>query len=450
KNVSADKWELKRVKKFKIAYDKKIEPVEILRTLLPESRVPVYFLSNHKYFNKEEVYSGGLKKFLFYSLASLEAMKVLRFKPDIIHCHDHQTGLAKNIIASTYKEDKFFQGVKIIFIIHNLNYQGKQNPVILEKVDHDIDKLAPVVNDLKDGDINFMVQGILSADIITTVSPAYAEEILKPELGVGLDNILRKRKKDLYGIINGLDVDLFNPATDRNLKFNYSVEPDGQQESKKTILELIKGKQKNKIWLQKKVGLPVDGSKALAGFVSRIVWQKGADLITEEIVKKSDCQFVVLGAGEEQYHRHFKNLAEKHPEKFSAQIKFSIEMASQIYAASDIFLMPSRYEPCGLGQMIAMRYGSVPIVRATGGLKDTVFNLSGVKCQMSNVGGANGFVFKKFKSKELEIVLKRALDIYYNKPKKWQKLQLNGMKTDFSWDKSAKEYVKLYKKLVKN
>ncbi|MFH1326466.1 MAG: glycogen/starch synthase, partial [Candidatus Falkowbacteria bacterium] len=199
KNVSVKKWKLKKIKKFKIAYDKKVESVEILKTTLPNSRVPVYFLSNQKYFNKEEVYSGGLKKFLFYSLVSLEAMKVLRFKPDVIHCHDHQTGITKNIIDSTYKGDKFFVKTKTLFTIHNLNYQGKQKPTILAKVDHDIDKLASVVNDLKDGDINFMVQGILSADKITTVSPTYAKEILKPELGVGLDNILRKRKRNLSG-----------------------------------------------------------------------------------------------------------------------------------------------------------------------------------------------------------------------------------------------------------
>ncbi|MFH1426942.1 MAG: glycogen/starch synthase, partial [Patescibacteria group bacterium] len=292
--------------------------------------------------------------------------------------------------------------------------------------------------------INFMVQGILSADKITTVSPTYAKEILKPELGVGLDNILRKRKRNLSGILNGLDIDLFNPATDGNLKVNYSIEGE-----KPASVLLRRSKAKNKTWLQKKVGLPVDENKALVGFVSRMVWQKGIDLISEEVVKNSDCQFIILGTGEERYHQHLRKLAKKYPDKFSAQIKFSVEIAQQIYGASDIFLVPSRYEPCGLTQMIAMRYGSVPVARATGGLKDTVFNLSGVKCQMSNVGGANGFVFKKFESKELEKTLQCALNIYYNKPKKWLKLQKNGMKKDFSWKKSAKEYAKLYKRLVK-
>ncbi len=440
KNVNIKKWQVKKIKKFKVAYDKKVESVEIFKTTLPNSHVPVYFLSNQKYFNKEEVYSGGLKKFLFYSLASLEAMKILKFKPDVIHCHDHQVGLTKNIIDSTYKSDKFFKDVKTLFTIHNLNYQGKQKPTILAKVDHDIDKLAPVVNDLKDGDINFMVQGILSADKITTVSPTYAKEILKKEFGVGLENILKKRKRDLAGILNGIDMELFNPATDNNLKFNYEIK---KQESKKTrkqidvskILSVKEGKQKNKACLQKKFGLPIDENKPLVGFVSRIVWQKGIDLISEEVVKNSDCQFIILGTGEERYHKHLRKLAKKYPDKFSAQIKFSVEIAQQIYGASDIFLVPSRYEPCGLTQMIAMRYGSVPVVRATGGLKDTVT----VK---------QGFIFKKFTSKDLQKLLQKALNLYYNKPKKWLKLQKNGMKKDFSWDKSAKDYVKLYRKLI--
>ena len=429
KNVSAKKWKLKQAGKFSVKYSGKEENVIIYKTNLPNSRVLVYFLSNKRYFDQEEVYSGGLKKFLFYSLVTLEAMKVLSakggpasgWKPDIIHCHDHQVGMTINVLNSTYKNDKFFKNVKTIFTIHNLNYQGKQKPTILDKVDHDIDKLASVADDIKDGDINFMAQGILSSDLVTTVSPTYAKEILKPELGVGLDNILRKRKKDLRGIINGIDMDIFNSATDKNLKFNYD-------------LKNLNNKIKNKTWLQKKVGLPVDENKVLVGFVSRLVWQKGIDLITDEMVKKLDCQFVILGTGEERYEKHLKKLAKKYPDKFSAQVTFSVEMAQQIYAASDMFLVPSRYEPCGLTQMIAMRYGSVPVVRATGGLLDTV-------------NKRNGFVFKKFKSEELQKTLQRAINIYQNKPKIWQKIQINGMQEDFSWDKPAKEYVKLYKSL---
>ena len=440
KNVSAKKWKLKQAGKFSVKYSGKEENVIIYKTNLPNSRVLVYFLSNKRYFDQEEVYSGGLKKFLFYSLVTLEAMKVLSakggpasgWKPDIIHCHDHQVGMTINVLNSTYKNDKFFKNVKTIFTIHNLNYQGKQKPTILDKVDHDIDKLASVADDIKDGDINFMAQGILSSDLVTTVSPTYAKEILKPELGVGLDNILRKRKKDLRGIINGIDMDIFNSATDKNLKFNYD-------------LKNLNNKIKNKTWLQKKVGLPVDENKVLVGFVSRLVWQKGIDLITDEMVKKLDCQFVILGTGEERYEKHLKKLAKKYPDKFSAQVTFSVEMAQQIYAASDMFLVPSRYEPCGLTQMIAMRYGSVPVVRATGGLKDTVREFRIKNLELRNK--TNGFVFKKFKSEELQKTLQRAINIYQNKPKIWQRIQINGMQEDFSWDKPAKEYVKLYKSL---
>jgi len=440
KNVSAKKWKLKQAGKFSVKYSGKEENVIIYKTNLPNSRVLVYFLSNKRYFDQEEVYSGGLKKFLFYSLVTLEAMKVLSakggpasgWKPDIIHCHDHQVGMTINVLNSTYKNDKFFKNVKTIFTIHNLNYQGKQKPTILDKVDHDIDKLASVADDIRDGDINFMAQGILSSDLVTTVSPTYAKEILKPELGVGLDNILRKRKKDLRGIINGIDMNIFNSATDKNLKFNYD-------------LKNLNNKIKNKTWLQKKVGLPVDENKVLVGFVSRLVWQKGIDLITDEMVKKLDCQFVILGTGEERYEKHLKKLAKKYPDKFSAQVTFSVEMAQQIYAASDMFLVPSRYEPCGLTQMIAMRYGSVPVVRATGGLKDTVREFRIKNLELRNK--TNGFVFKKFKSEELQKTLQRAINIYQNKPKIWQRIQINGMQEDFSWDKPAKEYVKLYKSL---
>ncbi|MFA5317947.1 MAG: glycogen/starch synthase [Patescibacteria group bacterium] len=448
KDVSVKKWKLRKLRKFKISYDEKSEQVEIFKTLLPNSKIEVYFLSNQKYFNKEDAYSGGLKKFLFYSLASLEAMKVLsaqggvnKIKPDIIHCHDHQTGMTFNILKSIYKNDNFFKQIKTVFTIHNLNYQGKRDPVILDKIDHDIEKLASVANDIKDGDINFMVQGILSSDAVTTVSPTYAKEILKPELGVGLDKILIKRKKDLRGIINGIDMDMFNPVTDKNLRYNYNAQ---NLEGNTSKLRWA-GKAKNKAWLQKKVGLPIDASKPLVGFISRLVWQKGIDLITDEMVENLDCQFIVLGTGEDRYHKHLKQLAKKYPDKFSAQITFSVETASQIYAASDMFLMPSRYEPCGLGQMIAMRYGSVPIVRATGGLRDTVRDF---RFSISDFRLANGFVFDKFSSLELEKILQRAINIYQNNPKVWRKLQLNGMKEDFSWKKPAREYVKLYKSVI--
>jgi starch synthase len=277
-----------------------------------------------------------------------------------------------------------------------------------------------------------MVQGILSSDAITTVSPTYAKEILNHYEGAGLDNILKKRKNDLHGILNGIDTDFFNPAKDKFIQQKYAA-------------KTIDKKTKNKLALQKKLGLPQNKSIALAGLVSRLVWQKGIELFTEKF-SQLNCQFIFLGAGDKKYEALLKNLEKKYPRQFRVILGFDEALAHQIYAGADIFLMPSRFEPCGLGQMIAMRYGTVPVVRKTGGLADTV---EGVKSQKSKVKSnmETGFVFKKFDSATLYKTLKQALNVYYNKPKIWHRLQLNGMKKDFSWNKSAKEYLKLYKKL---
>ncbi len=437
KDVNLKKWKAKKAGYLSVKYEGKEQKVEIYKTKLGKSSVPVYFLSNERYFNKEDVYGGKLKKFLFYNLAGLEAIKALGWKPDIIHCHDHQTGMAPNILKSAYKNDKFFADARTVYTIHNLDYQGRQNPEILDSIGNNIERIASVANDIKDGDINFMVQGILAADAVTTVSPTYAKEILTKEFGCGLENILKKRRKDLFGILNGIDVNIFNPESDKSIIQNYSAE------------ELEK-KTENKLWLQKKLGLPADENKPLACFISRLAWQKGVELLTEGDIRECysrelDCQFAILGTGEKKYEEQLRKLAKKYPKKFSAQIKFDIKLAQQIYAGSDIFLMPSRYEPCGLGQMIAMRYGAVPVARGVGGLRDTVVNFHRIIAR----DAFTGFVFKEFSSESLQKALQRALDVYYKKPRQWRQLQINGMKRDFSWDKSAEEYARLYRKLVK-
>lgn len=428
-SIDRKKYGLKPLKK-NISLENGGEKINLWQAVLPGSRVIVYFIE-HRLFAAKDIYPasetteyktslGGAVKFIFFSRALLVALKSLDFPPDVIHINDWHMAALIDFLRSTYRQDSFFKKTKILYTIHNLANQGKASPRIIgfSKLDPDL----PIIRaDLKNGDINFMVQGILGADLINTVSPTYAKEILTHYQGAGLDNVLKKRRRDLYGILNGIDTELFNPAADKFIKQNYSA---------KTVAQKIN----NKIFLQKKLGWHPDKNTALVGLVSRLVWQKGVELITEKF-KELPCQFVFLGAGQKNFENHLLILAKKHPNKFKALIKFDAALAQQIYAGADIFLMPSRFEPCGLSQLIAMRYGTVPVVRTTGGLADTVDKTV-------------GFSFGPYKTEALYQALEQALYIYRRRAKEWRRLQLNGMKRDFSWNKSAKEYLKLYQKLA--
>ncbi|MDD4901398.1 MAG: glycogen/starch synthase [Patescibacteria group bacterium] len=396
--------------------------INLWQTNLPDSNVPVY-LVEHSIFHGKKIYSTALadgpadiKKYLLFARAILEAVKNINFKPDIIHANDWPTGGLIRLLKNDYQDDQFFKQTKTLFTIHNLAHQGPA------------------------GAVNYMAEGILNADIVSTVSPTYAKEILTKEYGAGLEKILAKRKNELYGILNGIDIDFFNPASDELIRQNYSS-------------AMLEKKSLNKLALQKKLGLPPKKNTALAGVVTRFVWQKGIDLITEKSVKAilgspQPCQFVFLGTGEKRYENALLRLTKKFPDKISVQIKFDEKLAHEIYAGTDLFLVPSRFEPCGLTQMIAMRYGNVPLVRSTGGLKDSITNY---QLKITNLSKKpTGFLFKKFASAEFYKTLTRALNIYYQEPGVWRQLQLNGMKQNFSWEKSAKEYLKLYKKLRGN
>lgn len=448
--IDAKKYKIKKInEKIIVPFAKEKKTIGLYKTNLPETKVPVYLIK-HKFFQGKNIYLGprikkrdkytrpmnDIERFSFFTRASLEAARFLNFRPDIIHSHDWHAALAANFIKEGNKKDNFFKNTKIIYTIHNLANQGIAKPKIISF--SSLDKNTPIIKaDLKNGDINFMVQGILSADIVNTVSPTYAREILTHYQGAGLEKILKKRKKDLYGIINGIDTDFFNPAKDKYIAQNYKINS-------------LDKKLKNKLTLQKKLGLAQDKNTAVVGLVSRLVWQKGVNLITKKFAKLP-CQFVFLGTGQKEYENHLLKLAKKYPSQFSAQIKFDEELAHLIYAGADIFLMPSLFEPCGLGQMIASAYGTVPLVRSTGGLADTVTNFRfPISDQILNLKSPpTGFVFKKFNSSSLYKILKAALKIYYGYPKTWRQLQINGMKKDFSWNKSAKEYIKLYKKTNK-
>jgi starch synthase len=350
----------------------------------------------------------------------LSILPILKFKPDIIHCHDYHTAMIPFLLKFT--NDHYFDNTKTILTIHNLQYQGRTTATCLQKLPFVVDFLS------RDSDINFMEQGIIFADCITTVSPTYATEIMTKEFGAGLEKLLRKNKHKLMGILNGIDQDFFNPARDRLIVKNFSASN-------------LATKKKNKEILQKISGLSVS-TKPLVGLISRFVEQKGLDLITEEIIGL-DCQFVFLGTGMVKYEDLFKAMAKKYPEKFSVHTKFDLKLAQLIYAGADIFLMPSRFEPCGLGQMIAMRYGTVPLARTVGGLADTVFD-----CQVDSVNcQSNGFSFKAMTVVALKKTLKRALE-FYNDKEAWQKIQERGMTTDFSWQQSAQKYIALYQEVT--
>ena len=395
----------------------------------------IILLVQHRYFNSKKIYRHGrigtakkysrgaedIKRFAFFSLAALAAIKTLDWRPDVIHCHDWHTALIPDYLKTLYKSDPIFKKTRTLYTIHNLANQGMVGPEIIGYTK--LDPSLPIIKaDLKNGDINFMVQGILSADLINTVSPTYAKEILHHYEGAGLEKVLAKRRKQLSGIINGIDTDDFDPKTDPLIDTNYD-------------LNHLALKNNNKLKLQAEAGWRPDKKTAVIGIVSRLVWQKGLDLLTDKLVALP-CQFIILGSGMRDIENNLLNLAKKYPNKFFVKIGFDLKLAQIIYAGADLFLMPSRFEPCGLSQLVAMRYGSIPIVRKTGGLKDTVT-------------ARTGFLFNHYTQESLEKALRSALNTYYKKPAAWLKLQQNCLKQDFSWSKSAKNYLKLYNKLIK-
>ena len=420
-SIDRKKYKLKKIySDLEIPSGRVLLKINIWQAFLPESKVIVYFIDAPDYFTYDDVYAHGdnSERFLFFSYASLFCLPAIKFQPDIIHCHDSHTALIPDMLKVS--DFEYLQNIKTLYTIHNFRYQGKTRPLSLSTGNLHKNSLKVLTKDASDGDINFMVQGVLNADLVNTVSKTYAKEITTSAYGASLEKIIRKRKDDLYGIINGIDMDFFNPSKDKHISENYSYKS-------------INKKIKNKLALQKRLGLNEDKDKAVVGLVSRLAWQKGIELITDDFANLN-CQFVFLGTGDKKYEKHLIKFAKNNPKQISAQIKFEVKLAQEIYAGADIFLMPSRFEPCGLGQMIAMRYGTVPVARATGGLVDTI-------------NKKNGFLFKNVDSEEFYKCLENALDVYYNKKDKWRKMQINGMKADFSWDRSAKEYLRIYRKL---
>ncbi len=391
--------------------------------------IKVYFIENDLYFNRDGLYGDkfgdykdSLARFSYYCKKSLELLKHINFSPDIIHCHDWQSALIPVYLKTVYSKDSFYKNTRSILTIHNLGYQGlfsaEEFPLTgLDKSLFHMDKLE------FHGKVNLLKGGIVFSDYITTVSPTYSKEIQSKELGFGLEGVLAKRAGSLLGILNGIDYSIWGPKTDKIIAHNYSV------------LDL-QGKQKNKEALQEICGLPKRTDIPLFGMVTRLVDHKGLDILAPELeaICKLGLQLVVLGKGDLKFHNLFESAAKKYPKTLSLHLKFDEILAHKIYAGSDIFLMPSKYEPCGLGQLISLRYGSVPLVFKTGGLADTVTN-------------EHGFVFERYKKEDLIKTVKEAVKVFADKDA-WRQLVINAMECDFSWEKSAKEYIRLYKKIA--
>ncbi len=391
--------------------------------------IPVYMIDAPRFFDRENIYgyTDDGERFILFCRAALEAMRALDWSPDIIHCNDWQTGIVPNWMHTVYHGDPFFANTATVYTIHNLAYQGIFGYRILEVAGVAAGGfLYPQIVELANV-VDIMGRGILFADAITTVSGRYAQEILTPEFGEKLDQLLRSRRERLFGILNGIDYQEMNPAADRYIHTCYDS-------------DTLDKRAENKRALQERAHLPAKPEVPLLAMISRLTDQKGFDLIAQiaQPLLAQGIQLVVLGIGDTHYHEMFQDLAARYPEQVANFLTFNTELAQAIYAGSDMFLMPSRFEPCGLGQLIAMRYGSVPIVRSVGGLADTVQEYD------PRTGEGNGFAFSKYDPWEFFAAIVRALELFRIKGI-WRTLQRRGMAADHSWRASAIRYIEVYR-----
>lgn len=397
--------------------------------------VTFYFIDNEYYFSGLKPYGEmiyDLEKFAFFSRAALSALPVIGYRPDVIHCHDWQTGLVPVYLKDSFAQGDFYKGIKSVMTIHNLKFQGVWDIHTIK----DIAGLSDYYftsDKLKNYDTgNYLKGGIVYADFVTTVSDTYAEEIKTPFYGEGLDGLMRARSNCLSGIINGIDYNEYNPAIDQYIYNKYDPFNFRQE------------KIKNKTALQQELGLEVDPNKMMIGIVSRLTDQKGLDLVAhimDELCQDA-VQLVILGTGEERYENMFRHYAWKYGKDVSANIYYSEERSHKIYAACDAFLMPSLFEPCGLSQLMSLRYGTIPIVRETGGLKDTVVPYNEYE------GTGTGFSFANYNAHEMLNTIRYAEKIFYEKKSDWNMIIERAMAQDFSWGRSARRYEELYDTLV--
>ena len=392
--------------------------------------VPCYFVDNEQYFNRDSIYgqADDGERFAFFSKAALEILPALDFKPDVVNVNDWHTALSViylDVLKS--REAEFYKDMKSVLSIHNIEFQGRFNP-------YEMGNLFGLENKYFDaliynGDVNLLKGAIQLADRVNTVSETYAREILDPYFSYGLDKILTVEQGKLRGILNGIDVDKFNPKTDPMIPVNYD-------------LKTFEDKVQNKLAFQKERDLEVNADIPLIGMVTRLTHQKGIDLILQasEEILKTGAQLVILGTGDAHYESALRSLEHYRHDRVRSILLFSNEMSAKIYAASDLFLMPSKTEPCGLSQLISMRYGTVPVVHRVGGLRDTVIPFTGVE--------GNGFTFESFQAGDMMDAIYRAVTCFYQSPDEWNQIIKNNLQKDVSWEQSAKKYLDLYHEVV--
>ena len=392
--------------------------------------VPCYFVDNEQYFNRDSIYGqiDDGERFAFFSKAALEILPALDFKPDVVNVNDWHTALSViylDVLKS--REAEFYKDMKSVLSIHNIEFQGKFNP-------YEMGNLFGLENKYFDaliynGDLNLLKGAIQLADRVNTVSETYAREILDPYFSYGLDKILNVEQGKLRGILNGIDVDKFNPKTDPMIPVNYD-------------LKTFEDKVQNKLAFQKEMDLEVNADIPLIGMVTRLTHQKGIDLILQasEDILRTGAQLVILGTGDAHYESALRSLEHYRHDRVRSILLFSNEMSAKIYAAGDLFLMPSKTEPCGLSQLISMRYGTVPVVHRVGGLRDTVIPFTGVE--------GNGFTFESFQAGDMMDAIYRAVTCFYQSPDEWKQIIKNNLQKDVSWEQSAKKYLDLYHEVV--
>jgi len=400
--------------------------------------VNVFFIMHTPFFERDELYGTPLgdypdndQRFSFFQRAVIEVLKRTKLKPDIIHCHDWQTGIIPALLKTVYRGDPFFKKTKSVFTIHNLGFQGNFPPDSLPLTGLSWEEFRYQRIEFY-GKASFLKAGIAYSDAITTVSKRYSEEIQTKELGCGMESVLAFRKADLHGIINGINPDDWDPKKDTDIPHNFSVKS-------------LKKKNDCKISLQKINQLEIDTTIPLLGFIGELTERKGLDLLLPVIdrIAHEGWQLVVLGTGEDRYHGTLRDLAKKYPKNLGINITYDAKLAKQIFAGCDIILKPSKFEPSGLSQIVALRYGAVPVVRSTGGLSDTIKEFAPVS------GEGNGFVFFNYREDEFGKAIKRAVDLFQKDKMAWTKLMTNGMTSDFTWASSAKQYAELYQKIEK-
>jgi starch synthase len=411
---------------------------DVLSTRLGDTNGKVYFIQNDRYFDRDDLYGTGegdyqdnAERFAFFDRSVLELLRALDWYPDVIHLNDWQTGLIPAYLKTLYADQKAFQHIRTLFTIHNMAYQGLFPKYVLPMTGLRWEEFKRDKLEFYD-QVNYLKAGLVYSDAISAVSPTYAAEIKTDEFGQGLQGVLDTRSEDLRGILNGVDYSEWNPATDKEIPVQYTV---------KNVAHKIESKKRLLIEL----GLEFKAQTPVIGFVSHLTDQKGLDLISGmiESLFEMDVQLVVLGTGDGRYQEMFESLKQRFPQKVSVNLRNDSRLSKLIYAGSDMFLMPSHFEPCGLEQMIAMKYGAVPLVRKTGGLSDTVENLS------ADGKKGTGFVFENYHSEELLSTITRAVKTF-SKPKMWEELVHRAMAKDFSWDSSARQYVDFYELILKS